>query len=143
MVVVLARGLFLLAALPFRDVGTRFLRCCVARLVAGGAMLAGGCDQPGVVPACAVVVPVACPESPPRYADVAPILAARCGSCHVESSDGSEPWPLDTYDNVAEWAGLIRQDVLDCTMPPADSSVRMTANEAWTIVTWIACGTPP
>ena len=139
----LPKGLFLLAALPFCDVSTRFLRRYVASLVAGGTMLVGGCDQAGVVPACAVVVPAACPESPPRYADVAPILVARCGSCHVESSDGSAPWPLDTYDNVAEWAGLIRQDVLDCTMPPADGSVRMTPNEAWTIVTWIACGTPP
>jgi uncharacterized membrane protein len=111
-------------------------------LVTASVISTGGCDDPGDRPACLVEAPTQCPDSPPRYRDVAPIVAARCGSCHVATPDGSGPWPLDNYEDVAEWAGLIRQDVLNCSMPPADSDVRMTQNEALAIVTWIACGTP-
>jgi uncharacterized membrane protein len=109
---------------------------------AASATLLGGCDDPGHANVCTSQVPLVCPASPPRYLDVAPIFDAKCGSCHVATTDGEGPWPLDTYDNVSEWAGLIRQDLLNCSMPPADSGLAMTPAERWTVLSWVLCDTP-
>jgi hypothetical protein len=47
--------------------------------------------------------------------DIAPIVKARCGSCHVAGR--AEPMPLTTYEEVEPWVSAIRQQVLSRRMP--------------------------
>lgn len=81
-----------------------------------------------------------CPDPPPRYADVAPIFEQRCAGCHVDNWSG--PWPLDTYQHVADWASVIRDMVRTCTMPPPEAGTPLPNDDAQKILTWIFCKTP-
>jgi len=89
---------------------------------------------------CSVMAPTLCPDPPVRYADVEPIFQSRCVSCHADNVDG--PWPLTTYQDIADWQDLVRADLLDCSMPPADAGVPMTHDEQLAILTWIRCALP-
>jgi len=90
---------------------------------------------------CTIVAPTACPTPSPTYASVAAIIAQRCaGPCHSGVPDG--PWPLTDYQHVADWADVVRDELLDCSMPPLDSGVAMTAAERLAILTWIRCDYP-
>ena len=96
---------------------------------------------PGRVPGPASCsrAPTECPDPPPHYPDVAPIFAARCAECHYGAVDG--PWPLLDYDHVASWQDTIRDDMLDCSMPPPDlTTAEMPDDERLAILTWIRCG---
>lgn len=53
---------------------------------------------------------------PTYHADVAPILAERCGSCHVEG--GIAPFSLGSYEDAAPRAPSIKAAVLERRMPP-------------------------
>jgi len=97
-------------------------------------------NKPTPPPACSATAPTQCPTPPPSYADVAPVFERRCASCHNGSADA--PWPLDTYDHVADWASVIRDELLRCSMPPPDSGVTMSSEERELILTWIYCGYP-
>ncbi|HET7543194.1 MAG TPA: hypothetical protein VFK05_25145 [Polyangiaceae bacterium] len=88
---------------------------------------------------CAPVAPTECPDPAPTYADVAPIFEHRCASCHTGIGDA--PWPLDSYQPVADWALVIRDELLSCSMPPRDSE-GMTAEERQQILVWVRCGHP-
>src|SRR4249919_1212629 len=48
--------------------------------------------------------------------DIAPILQAKCESCH--RPDSIAPMPLRTYDETRPWARAIRTRVAGRTMPP-------------------------
>lgn len=90
--------------------------------------------------ACAVMAPTTCVDNQLRYEDVAPIISARCLSCH----DGTQGnWPLTDYGHVADWAPEIRSEMLSCGMPPPDSGLTMPNAERQTVVNWIRCGFPP
>jgi len=89
---------------------------------------------------CNPVVPTECPEPAPHYSDIAPIIAGRCASCHT--GDANAQWPLDQYDHVADWASFIHDELLRCSMPPADSGVDMTPDEREQILVWLRCGYP-
>lgn len=54
--------------------------------------------------------------APTFYEDVAPIVYARCLSCHVEG--GIAPFTLDTYENAQPFAEAIRMETAARTMPP-------------------------
>jgi hypothetical protein len=91
---------------------------------------------------CSAVTPTSCPDPPLRYPDVAPIFHARCAAvCHSGIADG--PWSLRDYEHVADWWDVIRDDILNCSMPPMDAGVPITTEERIAIVTWIRCGFPP
>lgn len=90
--------------------------------------------------ACPVPAPAACPTPAPRYPAIAAIIKQRCASCHSPLWTG--PWPLDTYGHVADWQVTIQANLLDCTMPPPDAGVPITAEERVEILTWIKCGLP-
>ena len=47
--------------------------------------------------------------------EVAPIVSARCRSCH--SPGGKAPMPLTTYEEVRPWARAIKEEVLTRRMP--------------------------
>lgn len=101
----------------------------------------GADDLDGGAPeTCDVMAPTACPDPPPRYADVQPIFQERCIGCHSGMPDG--PWPLTSYAHVASWFGEIRGVMLTCAMPPADAGISMPTEEREEILTWIRCGFP-
>ncbi|HEY0464690.1 MAG TPA: hypothetical protein VGC79_10790, partial [Polyangiaceae bacterium] len=62
---------------------------------------------------CAPTAPTECPDPAPHYPDVAPIFE-RCSSCHNDAP-GAE-WPLDDYEHVADWAPVIRDELMRCSM---------------------------
>jgi hypothetical protein len=108
---------------------------------AGGERDAGGEDASAAVDPvrCEVTAPTACSDPPLRYADVEPIFAERCASCHG-GADGR--WPLTQYQHVADWYAEIRGQMLTCGMPPVDSGIQMSRAERERILLWIRCGFP-
>ena len=81
--------------------------------------------------------------------DVAPLLHAKCISCHRPGEVA--PMALRTYDEVRPWARSIRQKVSTRQMPPwfADpahgsfsNDARLTNQQIDTIVTWVDAGAP-
>lgn len=102
----------------------------------------GGADplHGATLTSCLVLSPDTCLEPEPNYADVAPIFDRRCNGCHSDSSE--EQWPLTTYESIAEWEDIVRLDLVNCSMPPADGGVSMTSNERSAILAWIRCGLP-
>lgn len=84
-------------------------------------------------------------DSSVTYAEhVAPILQARCQSCHRPGT--TAPFALVDYDDAVRWSAMIREVVSQRRMPPwhADprhgsfsNSRRLTQNEVETIVAWV------
>lgn len=116
----------------------------------GAPSLLGGCAEPAgesdpdaAAPGpevCDVRAPTECTEPSSSYADVEPIIQARCVGCH----DGtSAEWPLTSYSHVADWAPDIRSMMLSCAMPPPESGLTMPTAEREALLRWIRCGFPP
>jgi hypothetical protein len=83
--------------------------------------------------------------------DVAPILQAKCQSCH--EPDSIAPMALRTYDEVRPWARGIRARVAARQMPPwhidrgvgvqkFKNDLSLTDKEIATIVAWVDQGAP-
>jgi hypothetical protein len=81
--------------------------------------------------------------------DVAPILHARCITCHRPGEVA--PMSLRTYDEVRPWARSIKQKVMAREMPPwfADAphgtfsnDPRLTQEQIDTIAQWVDAGAP-
>jgi len=83
--------------------------------------------------------------------DVAPIVQARCESCHRPGQIG--PMSLMTYQDVRRYARMIRTKVTRREMPPypydhvvgiqeLQYDMRLTDDEIATIVAWVDAGTP-
>ena len=87
---------------------------------------------------CTPIPPPACADPPPRYSDVQGIIQMRCVPCHDSEPDAA--WPLQTYRQVADWEDVIRDDLVRCTMPPADGGISMSEDERVALLTWILCG---
>jgi len=90
---------------------------------------------------CAVDPPTKCPESPPVYADVAPLIDRTCNSCHTPD-DPEGPWPLVSYSHIVAWGSLVRDELLQCTMPPLDDDVDFSPEDRLLLMTWVRCGFP-
>jgi uncharacterized membrane protein len=114
--------------------------CLVLALLALAACSSseGPSDRSDAAARCTVIAPTECAEPAPRYADVAPIFERRCASCHSGVADG--PWPLDNYEHVADWALVVRDELVRCAMPPASSGLKITAEERDLILAWVRCG---
>jgi hypothetical protein len=91
------------------------------------------------------------PDNPTFSKDVAPILQAKCQSCHEPGSIA--PMPLLTYQDTRPWARSIRDRVSRRQMPPwhIDRSVgvqkfkndmSLTDAQVDTIVRWVDQGAP-
>ena len=66
---------------------------------------------------CLSALLAACSSGEPTYhADVQPIVAAHCVSCHSEGNIA--PFSLDSYEAIAAVAPAVRQAVVHRTMPP-------------------------
>lgn len=68
-----------------------------------------------LLPACLTETPLPA-ETPTWNAEVAPIVAEHCGSCHV--AGGIAPFPLESYADAAPMAASLAAAVEAGTMPP-------------------------
>jgi len=103
----------------------------------------GGGDDPGRTTAplvCDVTLPKSCSDMFVGWADVEPIFEQRCIGCHSGESGG--PWPLTSYEHVADWANEIRAQMTACSMPPVDAGIAMPTEEREKILLWVRCGAP-
>jgi mono/diheme cytochrome c family protein len=81
--------------------------------------------------------------------EVAPILAAKCVSCHT--AGGMGPFPMDRYETVKGFAPMIREALRTGRMPPFHSDwhgakwtddMRLSPQQVKTVVNWIEAGAP-
>jgi hypothetical protein len=81
--------------------------------------------------------------------DVAPILQAKCVTCHLKGGIG--PFAMDSYEVVKGFSPMIRETVRTRRMPPyfADPHIGafkndqgLTAEETKTLVHWVEAGSP-
>lgn len=86
------------------------------------------------------MLPKSCSDMSLGWADVEPIFEQRCIGCH--SGDPGGPWPLTSYEHVADWANEIRAQMAACTMPPVDAGIAMPTEEREKILLWVRCGAP-
>jgi uncharacterized membrane protein len=124
----------------------------VSRLGAGLLVLAvcaGACGGGSTAPTVAAQTcedpdaskAVCAADAGPTYNRVRSIINSACVPCH----DGSDPdgsWPLTDYDDIAAWASTIKDDMLNCSMPPADGGVPITRHDRDLLVQWLLCDTP-
>ena len=107
-----------------------------------GLLGALGCSKPvdPPAPACPELMPATCTDGTLTYAEVAPIVEQRCGSCHNDQPGA--PWPLNTWQTLTGWNTAVQDDLVNCTMPPADGGTGMTNEERAQLVHWLNCGAP-
>jgi hypothetical protein len=105
----------------------------------------------GLVMAVALALPVEAAETPTFSKDVAPILQAKCQSCHQPNSIA--PMSLITFQEARPWARSIKERVSTRQMPPwhIDKSVgiqsfkndmSLSDEQIGTIVRWVDAGAP-
>ena len=110
----------------------------------GGSGGMGGSDAPGTV-GCLTpdMVPLTCPTPPVSFANIQPIMQARCVSiCHngvTRDPNGDVIWGLVDKEHVLQWEDTVRSTMADCVMPPADAGVPMTIEERKAIIEFIRC----
>ena len=121
------------------------LNSLIAGLAASLALVAiGPAQSPGAGAAAAQNRPAAATANAPTFTrDVAPIMFAKCASCHRPGEVA--PMSLLSYNDARPWSGAIRQKVSTRAMPPwhADpahgafrNDLRLTDREIDTIVRW-------
>src|SRR5258706_575413 len=81
--------------------------------------------------------------------DIAPIIQAKCATCHQPGGIG--PMPLNNYAQIKGFSPIIREVIRTHRMPPylADETVgafqdddRLTPDQMKTLVHWIDAGAP-
>ena len=104
---------------------------------AGGTAAVGG----GAA-ACLPPSSTKCVQPAPSFAtDISPLLDRSCNTCHADDNpDGV--WPLHAYADVSAWSQLIIGDLVNCTMPPADSDTPFPESDRQRLFAWLACGSP-
>ena len=106
----------------------------IRTLVVGLSLIAAGCEAPessertrtspetqpvGTTPDPSTGDPTATSpkvEGPTWHQDIAPLLADRCGACHIEGGVG--PFSIETYESTAAWGFAIDDAVQSGRMPP-------------------------
>ncbi len=87
-----------------------------------------------------MVAPETCANPARRYADVKPLFDAHCVTCHQGQLGG--PWSLRSHTDITDWAGEVRDDIADCSMPPADAGTVMSNEDRAVILDWLRCDAP-
>lgn len=81
-----------------------------------------------------------CPSVPPSYQmTIAPILAARCTTCH--SPAGVIAPPLDTYASVVMYRHAGFAQTYGCFMPP-EPEVQLAEGDRRAVLGWLRCEAP-
>jgi hypothetical protein len=90
---------------------------------------------------CPDDLPASCSSPAPGWAkDVAPVIEARCASCHVKGGTAADK-PLTDHAQVFSRKGSVLNQVYACKMPPEGATPLSTA-ERLAIETWLVCGAP-
>jgi uncharacterized membrane protein len=98
--------------------------------------------------ACGAEGPDPCEGGPSYERDIAPIVAARCTSCHsealFESARAGAPVgvDLDTPDLAEPRFDAIADAITSGRMPPSDGPPTTTREERALASAWRACGLP-
>ena len=88
-------------------------------------------------------------ETPSYVADIAPVLAEQCASCHREG--GVAPFAMDSHTMVKGWSPMIREVLMTRRMPPGqiDGHIgefindRLVDNkDVRNIIAWVEAGAP-
>jgi hypothetical protein len=87
---------------------------------------------------------------PSYIADIAPILADNCATCHREG--GIAPFAMDSHTMVQGWSPMIREVLMTKRMPPGQIGSEfvesfhnvnhITIEETQKLVSWINAGSP-
>jgi uncharacterized membrane protein len=111
-------------------------------LLCASLLALASCSSPnGSSPAtCPNDLPKGCPSPAPTYADVAPILAKRCASCHAPNGQ-EKGLPLTTYADVKAEQGDVLDQLYECRMPPATAQPP-TTSEREQLLQWLVCDAP-
>lgn len=94
------------------------------------------------------------PNAPTWYQDVAPLLADRCGGCHVDG--GSAPFSVATYDQAAPWGEAMVDSIDRGAMPPfyassdevcnirlpIEEDIHLEPEDKQLVADWVAGGKP-
>lgn len=90
---------------------------------------------------CPDDLPASCPSPAPGWAkDIAPVIEARCASCHVKGGVAADE-PLTDHAQVFSRKGAVLNQVYACKMPPEGAAPLSTA-ERIAIESWLVCGAP-
>jgi hypothetical protein len=90
---------------------------------------------------CPDDLPESCPSPAPGWAkDVAPVIEARCSSCHVAGGAAADK-PLSSHAQVFSRKGAVLNQVYACKMPP-ESATPLSMAERLAIESWLVCGAP-
>jgi len=90
---------------------------------------------------CPNDLPASCPPGAPGYAaTIAPLIQARCATCHALGGQAADR-PLDTYDDVFARRGAVLNQVYGCRMPPAGAP-QLIDDERSALLAWLVCGAP-
>ena len=112
----------------------------VAIVACGG----GGGDPVGAPPSCpTLVIPDACPSSPPSWkGEVQPLVAKYCYGCHGMGGVGQSKEDFSTYQGVKKAGPTIASQVQQCLMP-RPGAAQPTESERETLITWaLVCRAP-
>jgi hypothetical protein len=111
-----------------------------AAIVACGS---GGADPAGAPSCPTLVIPDACPSSPPSWkAEVQPLVAKYCYVCHGHGGIGQSKEDFSTYQGVKKAGPTIAFQVQQCLMPQPGAA-QPTASERETLITWaLVCRAP-
>lgn len=125
---------------PFVRVARLGGQCVAIALVVTSADACSSDSHPSAPP-CGPVPVNECPDAgaPSFQNQVFPILDAKCNNCHAHDK---KLWPLTDYTHVSEWQTRIAGTVGDCTMPPPNGPLPLTAEERRQILVWTICGGP-
>jgi uncharacterized membrane protein len=92
---------------------------------------AGGCPHE---------LPSACASAPSYQAQIAPIVAARCATCHAPGGVEASK-PLDTYAALHARRGSVLDQVYNCLMP-LPGAPPLTTEERAALLGWLVCDAP-
>jgi len=112
-------------------------------------LLAGETVTTPVVATMGEAVHYASTVTPSYTADIAPVLAEQCASCHREG--GVAPFAMDSHAMVQGWSPMIREVLMTRRMPPGqiDGHIgefindRLVNNDdVRNIIAWVEAGAP-
>ncbi len=102
----------------------------------------GGAHRDAAAATCPDDIPSACALPAPSYvADVAPIVAQRCGSCHGLGGVEYPAVDLSTHAAFVRQQHSVLSVLATCRMPQAGSPQLQAAQRA-TLLNYLVCGAP-
>ena len=88
---------------------------------------------------CPDDLPASCSSPAPGWAkDIAPVIEARCASCHVQGGSAADK-PLTDHAQVFSRKGSVLNQVYACKMPP-EGAPQLSTSERLALEAWLVCG---